>query len=51
MAFFLMQLIRSVSGQNHFFFKENWQKIFDMDDIKQQVRDITNKYLLIELVI
>jgi ketol-acid reductoisomerase len=24
-------------------FKENWQKIFDMDDIKQQVRDITNK--------
>jgi ketol-acid reductoisomerase len=24
-------------------FKENWQKIFEMDDIKQQVRDITNK--------
>lgn len=23
-------------------FKENWQKIFDMDDIKQQVHDITN---------
>lgn len=24
-------------------FRENWQKIFDMDDIKQQVRDITNQ--------
>ncbi|RYY22270.1 MAG: semialdehyde dehydrogenase [Chitinophagaceae bacterium] len=24
-------------------FKENWKKIFDMDDIRQQVRDITNK--------
>ncbi len=24
-------------------FKENWQKIFEMDDIRQQVRDITNK--------
>ncbi|MFN4147546.1 MAG: phosphogluconate dehydrogenase C-terminal domain-containing protein [Runella sp.] len=24
-------------------FKENWQRIFDMDDIKQQVRDITQK--------
>ncbi|MGI8635540.1 MAG: phosphogluconate dehydrogenase C-terminal domain-containing protein [Segetibacter sp.] len=24
-------------------FRENWQKIFEMDDIKQQVRDITNK--------
>lgn len=24
-------------------FRENWQKIFDMADIKQQVRDITNK--------
>lgn len=24
-------------------FKENWKKIFEMDDIRQQVRDITNK--------
>jgi hypothetical protein len=24
-------------------FKEGWQKIFDMDDIREQVRDITNK--------
>lgn len=24
-------------------FKENWQKIFEMDDIKEQVKDITNK--------
>lgn len=24
-------------------FKENWQQIFEMDDIRQQVRDITNK--------
>jgi len=24
-------------------FKEGWQKIFEMDDIRQQVRDITNK--------
>jgi len=24
-------------------FKENWQRIFEMDDIKAQVRDITNK--------
>ena len=24
-------------------FQEGWKKIFDMDDIKQQVRDITNK--------
>ena len=24
-------------------FKENWQQIFDMDDIKQQVKDITTK--------
>lgn len=24
-------------------FKENWQKIFDMDDIRQQVKDITTK--------
>jgi len=24
-------------------FKENWQHIFEMDDIRQQVRDITNK--------
>lgn len=24
-------------------FKEGWQKIFEMDDIKEQVRDITNK--------
>ena len=24
-------------------FREGWQKIFDMDDIKEQVRDITNK--------
>lgn len=24
-------------------FKEDWQKIFEMDDIRQQVRDITNK--------
>jgi D-apionate oxidoisomerase len=24
-------------------FKENWQKIFDMDDIREQVRDITQK--------
>jgi D-apionate oxidoisomerase len=24
-------------------FKENWQKIFDMDDIKEQVKDITSK--------
>lgn len=24
-------------------FKENWKKIFDMDDIREQVRDITNK--------
>lgn len=24
-------------------FKENWQNIFEMDDIRQQVRDITNK--------
>ncbi len=24
-------------------FKENWKQIFDMDDIRQQVRDITNK--------
>ena len=24
-------------------FKENWKSIFDMDDIRQQVRDITNK--------
>lgn len=24
-------------------FRENWQRIFEMDDIKQQVRDITNK--------
>lgn len=24
-------------------FKENWKQIFEMDDIKQQVRDITNK--------
>ncbi len=24
-------------------FRDNWQKIFDMDDIKEQVRDITNK--------
>ncbi|HMR82669.1 MAG TPA: phosphogluconate dehydrogenase C-terminal domain-containing protein, partial [Niabella sp.] len=23
-------------------FKENWKKIFDMDDIKQQVKDIVN---------
>jgi hypothetical protein len=24
-------------------FKDGWQKIFEMDDIKEQVRDITNK--------
>jgi D-apionate oxidoisomerase len=24
-------------------FKENWKQIFEMDDIRQQVRDITNK--------
>lgn len=24
-------------------FREGWQKIFDMDDIREQVRDITNK--------
>jgi hypothetical protein len=24
-------------------FRENWQRIFEMDDIRQQVRDITNK--------
>ncbi|HZF63281.1 MAG TPA: phosphogluconate dehydrogenase C-terminal domain-containing protein [Chitinophagaceae bacterium] len=24
-------------------FKDNWQNIFEMDDIRQQVRDITNK--------
>lgn len=24
-------------------FRENWKQIFEMDDIKQQVRDITNK--------
>jgi ketol-acid reductoisomerase len=24
-------------------FKENWKNIFDMDDIRQQVKDITNK--------
>jgi D-apionate oxidoisomerase len=24
-------------------FKDNWKSIFDMDDIRQQVRDITNK--------
>jgi D-apionate oxidoisomerase len=24
-------------------FKEGWKKIFEMEDIKQQVRDITNK--------
>lgn len=24
-------------------FKENWKRIFEMDDIRQQVRDITNK--------
>jgi hypothetical protein len=24
-------------------FKENWKKIFEMDDIKEQVRDIINK--------
>ena len=24
-------------------FKENWKKIFEMEDIRQQVRDITNK--------
>lgn len=24
-------------------FKENWEKIFDMEDIRQQVRDITNR--------
>lgn len=24
-------------------FRENWKKIFEMDDIRQQVRDITNK--------
>jgi hypothetical protein len=24
-------------------FQENWQRIFEMDDIRRQVRDITNK--------
>lgn len=24
-------------------FKDNWQNIFEMDDIRQQVRNITNK--------
>jgi hypothetical protein len=24
-------------------FKENWQKIFEMDDIREQVKDITKK--------
>jgi hypothetical protein len=24
-------------------FKENWQKIFQMDDIREQVKDITSR--------
>ena len=26
-------------------FKENWKRIFEMDDIKEQVKDITGKTL------